>query len=145
MLNVGTAHVGEFGSREAIAVAKGELVQALRRPGVAVLNADDPRVPRHGGADHRAGAAVGIGPEAAVRATEVALDDLGRASFTAHDRPGHRRVTLPLHGEHHVGNALAVMATALECGLALPDVGRRPSTPPRPRGGGWRSPSARTA
>ena len=44
MLNVGHAHVGEFGGREAIAQAKGELVEALSSDGVAVLNATDPRV-----------------------------------------------------------------------------------------------------
>jgi len=44
VLNVGTAHVGEFGSREAIGKAKAELVQALPATGFAVLNADDPIV-----------------------------------------------------------------------------------------------------
>ena len=44
VLNVGSAHVGEFGSREAIATAKGELVRGLRAGGVAVLNADDAAV-----------------------------------------------------------------------------------------------------
>ncbi len=47
VLNVGTAHIGEFGGREQIAVAKGELVEALpaeAEGGVAVLNADDPLV-----------------------------------------------------------------------------------------------------
>ena len=44
VLNVGHAHVGEFGGRAAIAQAKGELVEALPADGFAVLNADDPLV-----------------------------------------------------------------------------------------------------
>ena len=44
VLNVGESHLGMFGSREAIAKAKGELVEALPPDGTAVLNADDPKV-----------------------------------------------------------------------------------------------------
>ncbi len=44
VLNVGTAHLGEYGSVQAIAQAKGELVEALKAGGRAVLNAEDPRV-----------------------------------------------------------------------------------------------------
>ena len=53
VLNVGKAHLGEFGSQEAIAQAKGELVEAVRPGGTAVLNADDPLVVGDGRA-HRA-------------------------------------------------------------------------------------------
>ena len=52
VLNVGSAHVGEFGSRERTAQAKGELVEALAPDGVAVLSADDPLVRGDGLAQH---------------------------------------------------------------------------------------------
>ncbi|MCS6883796.1 MAG: UDP-N-acetylmuramoyl-tripeptide--D-alanyl-D-alanine ligase [Acidobacteriota bacterium] len=44
VLNVGTAHIEFFGSQDAIAVAKAEIVQGIRSGGTALLNADDPRV-----------------------------------------------------------------------------------------------------
>jgi UDP-N-acetylmuramoyl-tripeptide--D-alanyl-D-alanine ligase len=44
VLNVGTAHLGEFGSREAIARTKAELPQAVPPSGVVILNVDDPAV-----------------------------------------------------------------------------------------------------
>jgi len=44
VLNIGPAHIGELGSIEAIADAKGELFRGLRPDAVAVINADDPRV-----------------------------------------------------------------------------------------------------
>ena len=121
-LNVGTAHVGEFGSREAIAIAKAELVQALPPTGLAILNADDAVVRGMAAQTTARVQLVGTGPEAAVRATEVTLDEHGRPSFHLTTPDGDAEVTLPLHGEHHVGNALAVVAAALECGVALADV-----------------------
>ena len=44
VLNVGTAHLGEFGSRQAIADTKAELPQAVPASGVVVLNVDDSAV-----------------------------------------------------------------------------------------------------
>jgi UDP-N-acetylmuramoyl-tripeptide--D-alanyl-D-alanine ligase len=124
VLNVGTAHVGEFGSREAIGRAKAELVTALKPDGLAVLNADDPVVAAMAGQTTARTLLVGTSPEAGLRALDIELDEAGRPSFTVSGgglaEPA--RVTLPLHGEHHVGNALAVIAVALECGQGIDDI-----------------------
>src|SRR4051794_14515294 len=122
VLNVGSAHLGEFGSRAAIAQAKGELVEALPADGVAVLNADDPLVAAM--AERTAARVVLVGEPAAadVRATGVLLDELSRASFTLETPAGTADVRLKLAGRHHVGNALAAAAVALECGMSPVDI-----------------------
>jgi len=122
VLNVGTAHVGEFGSREAIGMAKAELVQALPATGFAVLNADDPIV--WGMASQTRAHVIGVGEsaQATVRALDISLDPQGRASFTLVTDQGTAPVILRSHGEHHVGNALAVAAVALAVGMPLGEV-----------------------
>ncbi|MCU1656106.1 MAG: murF, partial [Pseudonocardiales bacterium] len=124
-LNVGSAHLGEFGSREAIAQAKGELVEALPAAadgGVAVLNADDALVLAM--RSRTAARVVTFGEAAAadVRADDVNLDELGRPAFRMHAAGIAVDVQLRLAGAHQVGNALAAAAVALECGLPLDQV-----------------------
>jgi UDP-N-acetylmuramoyl-tripeptide--D-alanyl-D-alanine ligase len=119
VLNVGTAHVGEFGSRAAIARAKSELVAALPGTGVAVLNADDAAVRAMARVTAARTVLVGESDDADVRASGVRLDDRGRPEFLLHTAVGERPVALGLVGRHHVGNALAVVAAALELGLDL--------------------------
>ncbi|MFC4119552.1 UDP-N-acetylmuramoyl-tripeptide--D-alanyl-D-alanine ligase [Nonomuraea zeae] len=119
VLNVGTAHLGVFGGKEAIAKAKGELVEALPRTGVAVLNADDPLVR---GMATRTEARVtffGRGESAAIRAEGVTVDVRGRASFTLRTPSGTAHVSLKLYGEHAVENALAAAAAGYELGLPV--------------------------
>ena len=125
VLNVGLAHVGEFGSADAVATAKSELVSALPAAGVAVLNLDDPRVAAMTAVAAARGAqVVGVGetPDAVVRAVDVCLDALGRPSFDVLTPAGRASVTLGLHGRHHVANALAVIAAAQACGLELTSI-----------------------
>jgi UDP-N-acetylmuramoyl-tripeptide--D-alanyl-D-alanine ligase len=122
VLNVGTAHVGEFGSREAIGMAKAELVRALPATGFAVLNADDPIVWSMASQTPAHVIGVGESAEAAVRALDIALDPQGRASFTLVTDQGRAPVVLRFHGQHYVGNALAVAAVALAVGMPLADV-----------------------
>ncbi|TCP45402.1 UDP-N-acetylmuramoyl-tripeptide--D-alanyl-D-alanine ligase [Tamaricihabitans halophyticus] len=124
VLNVGTSHLGEFGSREGIAAAKGELVESLPAAedgGVAVLNADDPLVAEMAARTAARVVLFGEHPDARVRATELELDDAARPSFLLHAAGVHAPVQLPLHGAHQVANALAAAAVALELGMSVPD------------------------
>lgn len=131
VLNVGTAHLGEFGSREAIAQTKSELPQSVPASGVVILNADDPavaamadvtaaRVVRVSRAEH-----TNAGPSD-LWAGPVSLDELARPRFTLHrrDASGVRQVQVQLgvYGDHQVGNALSAAAVALECGADLDQV-----------------------
>lgn len=122
VLNVGTAHIGEFGgSKEAIAAAKGELVEALPPDGLAVLNADDPYVLAM--AARTVARVLTFGRAAGdVRATRVAVDQDGRPSFLLTHDGSSAPVRLGMHGEHHVANATAAAAVALSLGAALDDV-----------------------
>ena len=122
VLNVGTAHVGEFGSRQVIGAAKAELVQALPPTGFAVLNADDPVVWGMASQTRAHVIAVGKSVRATVRALDVSLDPQGRASFVLATDQGTAPVVLGLYGEHHVGNALAVAAVALTVGMPLLEI-----------------------
>ena len=132
VLNVGQAHVGEFGSVEGIAQAKGELVEALDADGWAVLNADDPLVAAMATRTSARLAAFSLAGEprevagrpVALRvwAEDVAADEFQRFSFTlcaaaGDGEPVRAPVTLLVLGRHNVANALAAAAVALAAGL----------------------------
>jgi UDP-N-acetylmuramoyl-tripeptide--D-alanyl-D-alanine ligase len=125
VLNVGSAHLGEFGSRAEIARAKGELVEALPSAddgGVAVLNADDPLVAAMASRTKARVVFVGESASAEVRAEDVVLDEQARATFRLVTPAGDAPVHLAVHGGHQVGNALTAAAVALELGMDLADV-----------------------
>jgi UDP-N-acetylmuramoyl-tripeptide--D-alanyl-D-alanine ligase len=117
VLNVGSAHLGEFGDREAIARSKAELVQALPEDGTAVLNGDDPLVRRMAEQTKARVLMVGESVHADVRAENVALDGQGKASFRLVTPDGTAGVVLGLVGEHHVANALAAAGAAYALGI----------------------------
>ena len=123
VVNVGVAHLGEFGTVDAIAEAKAELVEALPATGVAVLNADDARVRAMA---ERTAAWVILAGEAgtAVRAEEVQLDERGRAGYTLVANGERGEVQLAVSGRHQVGNSLLAAAVAVELGMAPADAAR---------------------
>jgi UDP-N-acetylmuramoyl-tripeptide--D-alanyl-D-alanine ligase len=121
VLNVGAAHIGEFGSVEGTALAKGELVESLPADGVAILNADDPLV----SAMHtrtRAEVIFTGEQETNVQATEVTLDDAGRPSYLLKYGQKSGTVRLGVAGRHQVPNTLAAAAVALSAGMDFDDV-----------------------
>ena len=122
VLNVGQAHLGEFGSRDAIAQAKGELVEALTEAGTAVLNAGDERVSAM--ASRTVGRVVSFGdvPAADVRVEGLTLDRLGRPAFRLVRGEEQTEVTLRLVGAHQALNAAAAAAVALACDVPLAEV-----------------------
>ena len=146
VLNVGTAHLGEFGSREVIATTKAELVQAVPASGVVVLNADDPVVAA------MAAQTVGAGGHrrARARAPTCAPRTSNSTSWPGRGSPWCAAaagwpVALAVHGEHQVGNAL-------QRGGGRPGMRRHPRNrwptrwpgPRRRRGTGWRCAPAPT-
>lgn len=142
VLNVGAAHLGKFGSRDAIAQAKGELIEALPGTGVAVLNAGDPRVRamasrtdaktiffdvepaqdpelvegQDGHFDKLSDRGEGVS-DLEVYATGLQPDDLDRWSFELVLAGVRHTVRLRLLGRHQVANAVAAAAAAHAAGV----------------------------
>ena len=120
VLNVGTAHLAEFGTVETIAQAKGELIEQLPAAadgGMALLNADDPLVLAMADRTRARVLTFGESPGADIRAERVEIDRDGRASFELVTETGQVGVRLTQRGEHQVANALAAAGLALACGL----------------------------
>ncbi len=118
VLNVGTAHIGEFGSREAIARAKGEIIEALPVDGTAVLSADDDLVAAMAPRTSATVKTFGRG-HADVAVSEVTTDELGRQSFELVHRGSGATVHLSQVGAFQWRNASAAAAMALAAGLDL--------------------------
>jgi UDP-N-acetylmuramoyl-tripeptide--D-alanyl-D-alanine ligase len=117
VVNVGTAHIGEFGGREAIAMAKGEIVESLPADGTAVLNADDDLVIAMAPRTEATVLTFGLEGDVAWRA--VGLDDLGRPSFELGHAGEWHPVDLQQSGAHQVANAAAAAAMAVAAGLPI--------------------------
>lgn len=122
VLKVGLAHAGEFGGIEQTVRAKSEMVTDLLDTDVAVLNADDPRVVPMAGLTAARVVWFGLGERADVRATDIVVHARG-TEFTVTAAGGaSARVRFGVLGEHHVMNALAATAAALELGVPLAQI-----------------------
>ncbi len=115
-------HLSRIGTIEAIERAKGELVEALPRDGVAILNADDERVRRMADRTDAAVTTYGFAEDADVTADDVASAGAGGMRFILRSVTERRPVAIPGLGRMAVHNALAGAAVGLAAGLGLDDI-----------------------
>lgn len=119
--NAGTAHLGELGSRDKIAQAKGEVFAGLAANGVALINADD---------DY---AAYWRALNAGKKMVSFGLDQAADVQASYQEKDGGYAVrlstpagevvfALPVMGVHNVRNALAASAAAYALGVSNADI-----------------------
>ncbi|MBN2405255.1 MAG: UDP-N-acetylmuramoyl-tripeptide--D-alanyl-D-alanine ligase [Coriobacteriia bacterium] len=120
--NVGVSHVEILGSEEAIASAKGELVNAIPERGRVFLNGDDGWSDLLADLSEAPITRYGTGPTCDVRAEGIVVSEEGMASFTLVTEQGCADVVLNVPGRHNVYNALAAASLGLDLKLSLGDV-----------------------
>ncbi len=128
VLNVGKAHIGEFGSQEQHRAWPRASSSRRCRPTASPYSTPTTRWWRRwpGGPGHGSRAS-GTAATAEVRLDGVQVDDLGRASFDLSYDGATEHVALNLVGEHQAMNAAATTATALAAGLPLDERRRQPA------------------
>ncbi len=107
--NIGKAHIGIFGSREAIESAKGEIVEAIDEDGYAVLNADDQAFERLKARTRATVLSFSMHDKRCHAFAEGVRSELLGISFDANVLGRKLSVRLPVLGIHNVANALAAM------------------------------------
>jgi UDP-N-acetylmuramoyl-tripeptide--D-alanyl-D-alanine ligase len=122
VLAVHPTHLERTGSLDAIARAKAELPAALPADGLAVLNADDPRVAAMGDLTAASVRTFGLGPAADVRAIDVESQGVRGTSFTLEAPWGRRRLHSATPGRHLVPHALAAATVADHFGVPPDEV-----------------------
>jgi aminoacyl-tRNA hydrolase len=116
---IGTDHLSYFGSAEAVAAQKGNLVAALPASGTAVLNADDPLVRDMAGRTRARVITYGTAEDATLRATDVSARWPDRLSFAVHHQGQVVPVRTQLLGAYLVSNVLAALAVGVAMGIPL--------------------------
>ena len=118
VLTVGTAHIGEFGSREIIAKTKSELIESLGKDGVAILGTYDEFTPKMASLHQGEVILFGESVDIQVRAADVEMRE-GRPHFDLVTPAGRDAVGMRAVGAHQVSNALAVAAVGTALSLPL--------------------------
>lgn len=119
IVNIGTMHIENLGSREGILKAKLEILEGLKPGGKAIFNGDEPLLWEL--RDKLPCQVIWFGaenPQCQVRAENIHLSEMG-SSFDAILFDQRVHVTLPVEGQHNVMDALAALAVGCEYGVEL--------------------------
>lgn len=127
VLKVGSAHLGEFGSREGIARTKGELIRGLKEGAIAVLGTYDEFTPKMADALPNQKVTFGESSACTVRAADIELHG-GFPAFDLVTPEGREHVELQVLGAHQISNALAAGASAFALGVPTRDIAAALST-----------------
>lgn len=127
VLTVGSAHIGEFGSREIIAESKAELINSLKADGIAILGTYDELTPKM--ADTFSGKVIRFGESSncQVRAADIEIRE-GHPYFDLVTPDDRVAVALRLIGLHQIPNALAAASAAYALGVATQKIASGLST-----------------
>ena len=120
--NIGTVHAERAGSQAAIYQGKAELVRALPKEGVAILNIDDPNVKRMANETKARVFFYGLDPAADLYADEIEGLGLDGVRFHLHSAGETLNVRIPMIGRHSVHTALRAAAVGLVEGLAWGEI-----------------------
>jgi UDP-N-acetylmuramoyl-tripeptide--D-alanyl-D-alanine ligase len=126
--NVGDAHVGYFGSREAIAEAKAEILEGAGPETRLVANADDALVMAHADRFRGVVTTFGVDDEADVRAVDVHDEGIRGTTARLETPGGTTSLRVPLAGRGPLLNVLAAAAVALAFDVPLEQIASRAAT-----------------
>ena len=118
--NVGTAHIGELGSRENILKAKLEIINGMKEGSTLIINQDNDML-QTVELPHLNVVRVGKGQEASIQASHIVLEET-KSSFEVEYQGKKEIIEVPVQGEHNISNALIAIAVGIELNISLEDI-----------------------
>lgn len=118
--NVGTAHIGELGSRENILKAKLEIIDGMKEGSTLIINQDNDML-QTVELPHFNVVRVGKGKEASIQASHIVLEET-KSSFEVEYQGKKEIIEVPAQGEHNISNALIAIAVGIELNISLEDI-----------------------
>ena len=118
--NVGTAHIGELGSRENILKAKLEIIDGMKEGSTLIINQDNDML-QTVELPHFNVVRVGKGKKASIQASHIVLEET-KSSFEVEYQGKKEIIEVPVQGEHNISNALIAIAVGIELNISLEDI-----------------------